>query len=176
VANGTPVTSTSHARAAILTWRWIYERRDLAEAQKDLAQWLERWGRKYPKLCEWVEEGIAETLNFYRLPLLVSRPSIRLQDLQNASDVREICKLSQQYEYHYGRILLNELPRWMLGNLFRTTLRSRKAVLLEDGLVRAWSSDLWGFRVEYTNSEVKWIVLGLPESNVGNDGDCHGLE
>jgi transposase-like protein len=49
--------------------RWFYDRRDLAEAQKDLAQWLERWGKKYPKLCEWVEENIGETLTFYRLPL-----------------------------------------------------------------------------------------------------------
>jgi transposase-like protein len=49
--------------------RWIYDRRDLAEARKDLAQWLERWEKKYPKLCEWVEENIGETLNFYRLPL-----------------------------------------------------------------------------------------------------------
>jgi putative transposase len=49
--------------------RWFYDRRDLTEAQKDLAQWLERWGKKYPKLCEWVEENIGETLTFYRLPL-----------------------------------------------------------------------------------------------------------
>jgi len=49
--------------------RWLYDRRDLAEAQKDLAQWLERWGQKYPKLCEWVEENIGETLAFYQLPL-----------------------------------------------------------------------------------------------------------
>lgn len=49
--------------------RWLYDRRDLAEAQKDLAQWLERWGQKYPKLCEWAEENIGETLTFYRLPL-----------------------------------------------------------------------------------------------------------
>ena len=49
--------------------RWLYDRRDLAEAQKDLAQWLERWGTKYPKLCEWVEENIGETFTFYRLPL-----------------------------------------------------------------------------------------------------------
>lgn len=49
--------------------RWLYDRRDLAEAQKDLAQWLERWGQKYPKLCEWVEENIGETWTFYRLPL-----------------------------------------------------------------------------------------------------------
>jgi transposase-like protein len=49
--------------------RWLYDRRDLTEAQKDLAQWLERWGQKYPKLCEWVEENINETLTFYQLPL-----------------------------------------------------------------------------------------------------------
>lgn len=49
--------------------RWLYDRRDLAEAQKDLTQWLERWETKYPKLCEWVEENIGETLTFYRLPL-----------------------------------------------------------------------------------------------------------
>jgi putative transposase len=49
--------------------RWLYDRRDLAEAQKDLALWLERWDAKYPKLCEWVEENIGETLTFYRLPL-----------------------------------------------------------------------------------------------------------
>lgn len=49
--------------------RWLYDRRDLSEAQKDLAQWLERWGSKYPKLCEWVEENIGETFTCYRLPL-----------------------------------------------------------------------------------------------------------
>jgi len=49
--------------------RWLYDRRDLAEAQKDLAQWLERWGSKYPKLCCWVEENIGETFTFYHLPL-----------------------------------------------------------------------------------------------------------
>jgi transposase-like protein len=49
--------------------RWLYDRRDLAEAQKDLAQWLERWGQKYPKLCCWVEENIGETFTFYHLPL-----------------------------------------------------------------------------------------------------------
>jgi putative transposase len=49
--------------------RWLYDRRDLAEAQQDLAHWLERWGQKYPKLCEWVEENMGETLTFYQLPL-----------------------------------------------------------------------------------------------------------
>ena len=48
--------------------RWIYDRRDLAEARKDMASWLLRWQEKYPKLCSWVEDNIEETLTFYRLP------------------------------------------------------------------------------------------------------------
>lgn len=48
--------------------RWIYERRDLGEARRDLAAWLAKWGPRYPKLCAWVEENIEETLSFYRLP------------------------------------------------------------------------------------------------------------
>ena len=48
--------------------RWLYDRRNLAEAQRDLAAWLTRWQKKYPKLTDWVEENIGETLSFYRLP------------------------------------------------------------------------------------------------------------
>jgi putative transposase len=48
--------------------RWLYDRRNLAEAQRDLAAWLERWQATYPRLCAWVEENISETLTFYRLP------------------------------------------------------------------------------------------------------------
>ena len=48
--------------------RWLYDRRDLAEARADLAQWLAKWQAKYPKLCAWVEDNIEETLTFYRLP------------------------------------------------------------------------------------------------------------
>jgi len=48
--------------------RWIYERRDLKEAQADLAAWLKRWERRYPKLTDWAEENIGQTLTFYRLP------------------------------------------------------------------------------------------------------------
>ena len=50
--------------------RWLYDRRNLAEAQRDLVAWLERWQRKYPKLTDWVEENIGSTLTFYRLPRL----------------------------------------------------------------------------------------------------------
>ena len=49
--------------------RWMYERRDLEEARRDLKAWLEKWAAKYPKLCEWVETNIEETWTYYRLPL-----------------------------------------------------------------------------------------------------------
>lgn len=48
--------------------RWLYDRRDLEEARRDLAAWLARWQERYPKLCEWVEANIEETFTFYRLP------------------------------------------------------------------------------------------------------------
>ena len=49
--------------------RWLYDRRNLEEARRDLGAWLAKWQKKYPKLCNWVEENIEETLSFYRLPL-----------------------------------------------------------------------------------------------------------
>ena len=48
--------------------RWLYDRRDLAEAQRDLAAWLTKWSTKYPKLTDGVEDPIGETLTFDRLP------------------------------------------------------------------------------------------------------------
>src|ERR687891_400160 len=48
--------------------RWLYDRRDLGEARRDLAAWLAKWQATSPKLCGWVEEHIEETLTFYRLP------------------------------------------------------------------------------------------------------------
>lgn len=48
--------------------RWLYDRRDIDEARADLASWLRKWGEKYRKLCDWVEENIEQTLTFYRLP------------------------------------------------------------------------------------------------------------
>ena len=49
--------------------RWIYDRRDLEEARRDLTAWLQKWQPKYPKLCNWVEDNIEQTLSFYKLPL-----------------------------------------------------------------------------------------------------------
>jgi putative transposase len=48
--------------------RWIYDRQSLEEARRDLAAWLKKWQGKYPKLCDWAESNIEETLTFYRLP------------------------------------------------------------------------------------------------------------
>jgi putative transposase len=48
--------------------RWLYDRRSIDEARRDLSAWLLRWEQKYPRLCEWVEGQIEETFTFYRLP------------------------------------------------------------------------------------------------------------
>jgi putative transposase len=48
--------------------RWFYDRRDLTEVRQDLARWLAKWQGKYPKLTDWVEANVEETLTFYRLP------------------------------------------------------------------------------------------------------------
>lgn len=52
----------------LMELRWMYDRRSIEEARRDLAAWLQKWGQKYPRLCEWVELNIDQTLSFYRLP------------------------------------------------------------------------------------------------------------
>ncbi len=48
--------------------RWLYDRRSVEEARRDLSAWIAKWSPRYPKLVAWVEENIEETLTFYRLP------------------------------------------------------------------------------------------------------------
>ena len=48
--------------------RWIYDRRELAEAKADLAAWLKKWSPRYDRLTGWVEDNIEETFTYYRLP------------------------------------------------------------------------------------------------------------
>ena len=48
--------------------RWLYDRRSVEEARRDLAAWIAKWCGRYPKLVAWAEEAIEETLTFYRLP------------------------------------------------------------------------------------------------------------
>jgi transposase-like protein len=52
----------------LMELRWMYDRRTLDEARRDLAAWLMKWSGRYPKLCDWVENSIEETFTFYRLP------------------------------------------------------------------------------------------------------------
>ena len=40
--------------------RWLYDRRDLTEARRDLAAWLTKWSGKYSKPTGWVEDNIDE--------------------------------------------------------------------------------------------------------------------
>ena len=60
-----PRKADDHCRQEL---RWLYDRRNLKGAQQDLHAWLTRWERRYPKLTDWVEAQIGETLNFYSLP------------------------------------------------------------------------------------------------------------
>ncbi|MCO5045803.1 MAG: IS256 family transposase [Kiritimatiellae bacterium] len=53
----------------LMELRWLYDRRGLEEARRDLAAWLAKWSERYPKLCNWVEENIEETFTYYRWPL-----------------------------------------------------------------------------------------------------------
>ncbi len=53
----------------LMELRWFYDRRDLAEVRRDIAQWVTKWQSKYAKLVAWVEENVEETLTYYRLPL-----------------------------------------------------------------------------------------------------------
>lgn len=48
--------------------RWLYDRLSIEEARRDLAAWISKWSGRYPKLVNWVEETIEETLTFYELP------------------------------------------------------------------------------------------------------------
>ena len=45
-------------RTCLQELRWLYDRRDRAEARRDLTVWLARWQDKHRKLCEWVEANI----------------------------------------------------------------------------------------------------------------------
>jgi len=48
--------------------RWLYDRRSLEEAQRDLRAWIQRWEKRYARLTCWVEENIEQTLTYYRWP------------------------------------------------------------------------------------------------------------
>ncbi|MER8899586.1 IS256 family transposase [Mesorhizobium sp. M0676] len=57
-----------HGDDCLQELRWLYDRRDLAEARADLAAWLAKWSARYPRLTGWAEDAIEQTLTFFRLP------------------------------------------------------------------------------------------------------------
>lgn len=57
-----------HDDDCLMELRWFYDRRDIEEVRRDIAQWVTKWQGKYPKLVNWVEENVEETLTYYRLP------------------------------------------------------------------------------------------------------------
>jgi len=42
----------------LMELRWFYDRRDIEEVGRDIAQWVTKWQGKYPKLVAWVEEKL----------------------------------------------------------------------------------------------------------------------
>ena len=52
----------------LMELRWMYDRHNIEEARRDLAAWLQKWGQRYQRLCDWVEANIEQTFSFYRLP------------------------------------------------------------------------------------------------------------
>jgi putative transposase len=57
-----------HDDDCLMELRWFYDRRDIGEVRRDIAQWITKWQAKYAKLVAWVEENVEETLTYYRLP------------------------------------------------------------------------------------------------------------
>jgi putative transposase len=48
----------------LMELRWIDDRRNLEEARQDVVVRLAKWSKRYPKLCNWVEETSEETLSY----------------------------------------------------------------------------------------------------------------
>ncbi len=54
--------------------RRIYDWRNPEEAGRTWGPGRPRWSKRYPKLCNWVEESIEETLSCYGLPRQHHKP------------------------------------------------------------------------------------------------------
>ena len=67
--------------------RWLYDRRSVEETRRDLAAWIAKWGDRYQKLVDWVEETIEETFTFYRLPRQHHK-HLKSTNISNASTMK----------------------------------------------------------------------------------------
>jgi putative transposase len=52
----------------LMELRWMYDRHSIEEVRRDLAAWLQKWGQRYQRLCDWVEANIEQTFSFYGFP------------------------------------------------------------------------------------------------------------
>jgi len=66
--------------------RWIYDRRDIQEAHRELSAWIAKWAGRSPKRVDWVESNIGETLTFYRLPREHHKPMKRTNMLERLDE------------------------------------------------------------------------------------------
>ena len=95
----------------------LWPARNLKEAQQDLQAWLKRWEQRYPKLTDWVETHIGETLNFYSY-----LGSLPLFQFLNASGQLLPCLEEHRVDVaaldlinfgvHQGGIDLSDRPPW----------------------------------------------------------------
>lgn len=57
-----------HGDDCLQELRWLYDRRDLAEARAISPHGCLKWSPRYPRLTTWVEQTIERTLTFFCLP------------------------------------------------------------------------------------------------------------
>ena len=95
--------------------RWLYDRRNLKEAQQDLQARLTRWQQRYPKLTDWVEAHIGETLNFYSLPRQHHK-HLKSTNMSRAAQRRNQTPHARGADLSQSRQLLALGPRALCGS------------------------------------------------------------
>ncbi len=117
--------------------RWLYDRRELAEVRRDIAQWLAKWQGKYAKLCAWVEDNIEETLIYYRLPLAHHMKSTNMlerlnQEIKRRTHVVRIFPNAQSCLRLIRALAVETHENWLEATRYLNMehLRERKKELL----------------------------------------------
>lgn len=127
--------------------RWMYERRNVEEARRDLKLWLEKWSGKYPKLCAWVETNIEETWTFYRLPLAHHKhlKSTNLlerfnQEIKRRTLVVRICPDAASCLRLVRAVAAEQHEEWMEGSRYLNTdlLREQIKPMKPNLAIVAW--------------------------------------
>ena len=143
--------------------RWLYDRRDPAEARTDLAAWIAKWQTKYSRLVAWVEENIEETLTFYRLPR---------QQRKHLKSTNMLERRNEEIERrtHVVRIFPNAASclRLIRASASKRTRTGSKRIATEHGLptraeeggaAQSRMSHAWGQRSAFSTSATTTILL-----------------